>query len=453
MSAASHESFESLQAPELKARLHELCRTDSVTNWFCFLRIYLYLGLVLGGAVWLLESVAHAGWSWWWNVPIVVVSIVLVGAGQHQLSGPAHEAAHHILFRNRWLNDLAGDWLSMFPLFSSLYFYRLQHCAHHQFVNDPERDPDLAQLQTSGHWLDGPRSRKALLLAALRHLRPANLIRYTIVRAGYNTVGAGRSPYLRNDWVPSHLPSLAETVYIFGLGALLMALARQPSTLLLALLPVLVWAGSVLFLFFLPEQKYYQSRVRPLIPLRYVSIGRTTYFTIVFIVLAWTKFTTGRPAAYYFLLLWVLPLFTTFSYFMMLRQNIQHGNADRGRLTNTRVFLVNLFFRFAIFPVHQDYHVPHHLYASIPHYRLKALHTLLMGCPEYREQVVIVAGCVLPRRAGRGVASHTAGATVPVAPTIVDVLGHDYARHSSEIYIDDTVLDAENILPRDLLRT
>ena len=32
-----------------------------------------------------------------------------VGAGQHQLSGLAHEGAHHILFRNRWFNDLASD--------------------------------------------------------------------------------------------------------------------------------------------------------------------------------------------------------------------------------------------------------------------------------------------------------------------------------------------------------
>jgi fatty acid desaturase len=451
MPITSHESFESLQAPELKARLQELRRTDNFTNWFYFLRLYLYLGMVLGIAVWFLESVAQAGWSWWWTVPIVLVTIVLVGAGQHQLSGQAHEAAHYILFRNRWLNDLAGDWLSMFPLFSALYFYRLQHCAHHQFVNDPERDPDLSQLQTSGHWLGGPCSRKALLLTALRHLRPTNLIRYTIVRAGYNTVGAGRSPYLRSDWVPSHLPSLAETVYIFGLGGLLMALARQPSALLLALVPVLVWGGFVLFLYFLPEQKYYQSRVPPFIPLRYVSIGRTTYFTIIFIILAWIKFTTGRPAAFYFVLLWVLPLFTTFSYFMMLRQNIQHGNADRGRLTNTRVFLVNLFFRFAIFPVHQDYHVPHHLYASIPHYRLKVLHALLMGCREYREQVVVVAGCVLHRRAGRDVTSHSAGTSSPDAPTILDVLGPDYARHSPEIYIDDSVLDAEDVRPRDIL--
>jgi fatty acid desaturase len=177
--------------------------------------------------------------------------------------------------------------------------------------------------------------------------------------------------------------------------------------------------------------------VLPFIPLRWMSIGRMTFFAVVFNALAWVKFTTGRPAAAYFVVLWVLPLFTTFSYFMMLRQNVQHGNADRGRLTNTRVFLVNLLFRFAVFPLGQDYHLPHHLYASVPHYRLKELHALLMTCPEYRAQVVVVDGCVLPRRDSLG-------------PTVLDVLGPQYARHSPEIYIDDSVLEDEQVIDRSM---
>ncbi len=41
-------------------------------------------------------------------------------------------------------------------MYSATQHYRLQHIAHHQFINDPERDPDISQLQTSGHWLNFP---------------------------------------------------------------------------------------------------------------------------------------------------------------------------------------------------------------------------------------------------------------------------------------------------------
>jgi len=37
---------------------------------------------------------------------------------------------------------------------------------------------------------------------------------------------------------------------------------------------------------------------------------------------------TGAPAAVYYFLLWVVPLLTSFSFFMILRQLVQHGNGD-----------------------------------------------------------------------------------------------------------------------------
>src|SRR5258708_330176 len=95
----------SLQDPELKAALQQLRRTDNWTNWLFLLRTYLFLALVIGGTVWFYDYQNTPGVSFWWNVPITVVAIVLIGVGQHQLSGLAHEGVHHILFRNRKLND------------------------------------------------------------------------------------------------------------------------------------------------------------------------------------------------------------------------------------------------------------------------------------------------------------------------------------------------------------
>ncbi|HXD85974.1 MAG TPA: hypothetical protein VN641_05755 [Urbifossiella sp.] len=100
----------SLTDPALKTLLQELRRTDNLTNWFHLAGVYLYLAVVIGLAVWVFENC-----EWWWSVPAALTAIVLVGAGQHRLSGLAHEGSHHILFRHRYLNDLAADlWLIRF---------------------------------------------------------------------------------------------------------------------------------------------------------------------------------------------------------------------------------------------------------------------------------------------------------------------------------------------------
>jgi len=147
-------SEKTLKGPELKAALQELLKTGNFTNWYYLLRTYLYLALVIGGTVWFFDFQMNSGISFWWNLPVTLAAIVLIGAGQHQLSGLAHQGVHHTLFRQRRLNDIASDLFTMFPLYSSTHHYRLQH--YHQFVNDPDRDPDIPQLKTSGHWLDFP---------------------------------------------------------------------------------------------------------------------------------------------------------------------------------------------------------------------------------------------------------------------------------------------------------
>src|SRR5439155_26643129 len=68
----------SLQGPELKQLLHQLRKTDNLTNWFYILRTYVYLVLVIGGAVWFFESQAVWGISFWWNVPVALLAGCLV---------------------------------------------------------------------------------------------------------------------------------------------------------------------------------------------------------------------------------------------------------------------------------------------------------------------------------------------------------------------------------------
>jgi fatty acid desaturase len=420
----------SLKDADLKEQLQRLRRTDNLTNWYYLLRTYVYLTLVIGAAVWFDLYRQAEGWSWGWSVPVFALAVVLVGAGQHQLSGLAHEGVHHILFRNRTLNELVCDWFTMFPLFSSTHHYRLQHLAHHQFVNDPIRDPDISQLQTSGHWLPFPVTARQFLRRLLAQLWLPNLARFILVRAKYNSTGTDKNPYLRKTWKPSKLAVRFAILYLVALVGALVGLVYQGDPLLLGVIPAVLWLGMMVFFWRLSDRHFHQSRVHPVIHQRYMSMLRVTFITVVFNALAWIMHLTEVPAPLYYAILWIVPLFTSFSFFMIMRQWVQHGNGDRGWLTNTRVFFVQRFINFAVFPMGQDYHLPHHLYATIPHYRLKQLHELLLEYPEYHEQAVEVHGYfVSPERP-------------QVHPTVIDVLGPGYAaREFRGVHIDDSVLE------------
>ena len=58
------------------------------------------------------------------------------------------KASHYAFMRNRFLNDLIPDLFCMFPLLTTVHFYRLFHMAHHQFTNDPEPRSGLAEPGT-----------------------------------------------------------------------------------------------------------------------------------------------------------------------------------------------------------------------------------------------------------------------------------------------------------------
>jgi fatty acid desaturase len=415
----------SLSDAELKATLQQLRQSDNITNWWYLFRTYLYLAVVIGGAVWFFVNRANHDLSWWWNVPVACVAVVLVGAGQHQLSGLAHEGSHYILFRNRYLNELASDLLTMFPMFASIYHYRLQHMAHHQFVNDPDRDPDVSQLKSSGHWLGFPLARREVLRALVRQLSPFRLIRFMRIRAKYNSTGTDKNPYTIKG-----RPLAKGAVRVGVLYLLLMTLAVVAAYVyadawwVIAAVAGGMWLVVTAVFFKLPDEKFQRTKLQPVIHARYTSSLRVGYITFLFALLAIITKVSSAPAGGYFLLLWVVPIFTSFAFFMILRQLVQHGNGGRGRINNTRTFLVAPVIRFAVFPMGQDYHLPHHMYATVPHFRLKRLHEVLMQYPEYQTEALEVHGYFISPEKPQ------------VHPTVVDVLGPDYRPRSGEVHID-----------------
>ncbi|MEM1440898.1 MAG: fatty acid desaturase [Verrucomicrobiota bacterium] len=426
--------------PEVKRRLREFLEKDNYTNFLYIGRAWLVVAATLFAAVFFFENREAWGLSAWWNVPVYLLALLSIGASQHQLAGAGHEAVHHTLFKNRKLNELAGDYLCMFPVMTSVYQFRLYHLAHHQFVNDPERDPDFALLKDSGHWLNFPVGKFTFIRMMLRQILLIDLVRYIIVRVRYNTIGSHKSgPYQMKSEKRSRIPERL-TVALFFLVILNCAVAQKwGEPWMLIAVPLALWGAFATVLAFLPEGSFEKSRVKPVFHRRFMYMGQTAVFTGMVTVLSYVQATTGFMALRYFSSLWFIAIVTTFPFFLILRQVIQHGNGDRGWLTNTRVFRMNPFVRYAVFPFGMDYHLPHHMYATIPHYRLKAFHEFLMTREKYRESCQLVDNYIIPETES------------PRNPTVVEVLGPEYAAENDEIHIDDTVLDNWEVEEKDVI--
>ncbi len=217
--------------------------------------------------------------------------------------------------------------------------------------------------------------------------------------------------------------------WLAGLFGLQIGLYYYGNPVLVVIVPAVYWLALATAFCLLPEKHFATARIKPVMPRRYMAASRLFFMGTLFTALTYFQLTTGLPLWWMFAVLWVVPLVTAFPLFMILRQVVQHGNGDRGWLTNTRVFLVNPLLRYAIFPFGMDYHLPHHMYATVPHYRLPQFHAFLCEFPEYAEHGQVVQNYVVP-----------AGGQ-PRRPTVVEVLGPEYAQCSEEVYVDNSVLD------------
>jgi sphingolipid delta-4 desaturase len=103
-------------------------------NW---LTIFAIVGIVTLQVV--LSWLVHDK-SWW----LVVGAAYLIGAfADHALFVMIHECAHHLLFKNRSANRLAGILANLPQLFPSSVSFERYHIKHHSFQGVHELDADL----------------------------------------------------------------------------------------------------------------------------------------------------------------------------------------------------------------------------------------------------------------------------------------------------------------------
>lgn len=95
---------------------------------------------------WGIVVAAFALVAWWPNPVTVVVALFVLGGRQLSCAAIMHDAAHRCLFRNRRLNDWAGNWLAAYPVWSDLHPYRPYHLQHHARTGRPD-DPDIGLVR------------------------------------------------------------------------------------------------------------------------------------------------------------------------------------------------------------------------------------------------------------------------------------------------------------------
>ena len=264
----------------------------------------------------LVIAAAIAFGVWAWPSPWIVVAIVVVGVQQHALFILAHEAAHYRLLRNRMLNDVVGRAIGMAGAIS-MCTYRVIHRLHHNNLYTDD-DPDTA------------------------------------IHGGYPR----------------------------GTAYLWKKLAQD----------AIGWNAWKTFAYFFGAPAINDDTRRAARPLDDTSPGlrraarRDRWFVVAFqlaLPVACALAGGWRGLAQY-AALWLLPMLTVLQPILRLRAICEHGAVDdfsspltAARSNRTGGGVVNALGRALLFPHHVNYHLEHHLYPAVPHYRLPALHRLL----------------------------------------------------------------------------
>lgn len=277
------------------------------------------MGFAAVGFTWGVIIVTFALLAWASAQPLAVaIPVFLLGfivmAGRHLgLAILHHEAAHKTLFKTPWLNDVLADWLCARPIWNDVRKYRAHHFMHHTKTGQAG-DTDLSLVAPF------PTTRASLLRKFARDLSGLTGIKYFIGRA---LMDAGILKWtVANDVV--RLPQEGRRWWDYPLDFL-----RNSAGMLItnAVLFVVLWAS-------------------------------------------------GYPWLY---AVWVLSYVTPFPLFLRIRSMAEHACTEKttDMFLNTRTTRAGFLARATVAPINVNYHIEHHVMASVPYFRLPLMHRML----------------------------------------------------------------------------
>lgn len=249
----------------------------------------------------------------WGFVLALLLGLLSIAGRQLCLAILQHDAAHGTLFQSKWGNDVLADWLCARPIWNQLHKYRPYHLVHHAKTSSAE-DPDLSLV--SGF----PTSRRSLLRKFARDLSGLTGLKFLLGRL---LMDAGVLKWtVAND--VQRLPSHGRRWWDYALD---FAANSAGMLLMNGLLLALLW-----------------------------QLGQAWLFGV-----------------------WLLAYVTPFPLLLRIRSLAEHACLPRSAspLHNTRSTTAGWLARCTVAPLRVNFHIEHHLMASVPYYRLPQLHQLL----------------------------------------------------------------------------
>ena len=136
----------------------------------------------------------------------------------------------------------------------------------------------------------------------------------------------------KGSWVSRVILAAFLVTYLSGLGYVYFA---EQLLLLWPMTGGVLVVASV-FVAFARRESLIEGTFKPYVNPKLALIGRMVFIAMLFSILVQLRLTTGLPFVMAYYVLWVLPLATTFSFLMILREDIQHSHTLPGRFKNTR---------------------------------------------------------------------------------------------------------------------
>ncbi|HKY93402.1 MAG TPA: fatty acid desaturase family protein [Nevskiaceae bacterium] len=263
--------------------------------------------------VWITIALTFAALAAWPSVLTFVVAVFVLGSRQLALAILGHEAAHRTLFRTSALNDGLTDWLCARPVWQDIPRYREHHFRHHMHTGT-DRDPDTSLVTPF------PTTRRSLAKKVLRDLTGQTGLRRLAAQVLMDIGVFGYTVAAKVDVRPRD-------------GRRWLDYARE-------------------------------------------GIANTWRVAVANLVLFGVLWACGIGWTY---VAWVVAWLTTFSLFIRIRSIAEHACLERvpDMFRNTRTTRAGWLARATVAPFNVNYHLEHHVMASVPYFRLPRLHALL----------------------------------------------------------------------------
>ncbi len=272
-------------------------------------------------STWGVIAAAFAVLAVWPNVFTFLLASAVIAGRQLCLAILQHEGSHGTLFQNRWANDVLTDWLCARPIWQNLPKYKVHHLGHHTRTGT-EADPDISLH--AGY----PITPRSLMRKVLRDLSGITGLKLVY---GLFMMDAGVFKWT----VANHIERLPQAGRTWG--------ERTATT------------------------------ARNMAPMLVTNVALWSCLAA-----------TGHAWLYW---AWVVAYMNFLPLFVRIRSIAEHGCLARtpDMFLNTRTTRAGWLARMTVAPVHVNFHMEHHVMASVPFYRLPQMHQWLRAQAEVPE--------------------------------------------------------------------